>query len=107
MIFFRYQLPSVGWSCEFDESNPNQFYCGLANNSIMIYDTRNTKECLNKIVNKNLNQTPVHSLISCRLNNTSALLCSSLTQVYYYQSFLEAEYLCNIYKDQEKGNFRK
>ncbi|CAO3629776.1 unnamed protein product [Cunninghamella echinulata] len=102
-VLQTYQLPSPGWSCEFDESNPNQFYCGLANNSIMLYDIRNTKECLKNIVNKNLIRTPIHSMISFQLNNISTLLCSSLTQTYYYQSLQNDDYQCNVFDGGEKG----
>lgn len=61
MIFSRYTLERAGWSCSFDSYNPNLLYCGLANNTICIYDIRNTKTRVQYLQAKDT-RFSVHSL---------------------------------------------
>ncbi|KAI8077845.1 uncharacterized protein BX664DRAFT_318422 [Halteromyces radiatus] len=109
-ILLSHTLPMAGWSCEFDIKNSNQFYCGLANNTVLVFDIRNTKGCLMQLNDDNTNNTPLHTMISCQLegdHQTSSfpsLVCSNLTQTYQWQwqDNLQ-EPICNLFQAQEKG----
>ncbi|CEG80742.1 hypothetical protein RMATCC62417_15038 [Rhizopus microsporus] len=81
-----YSLDAPGWSCAFDEYDDNLLYCGLANNTLMVYDIRNTKSPLHKLKDSNLSAlAPIHSLNIGRLNDSrTTVLCSNLKQSYVW-----------------------
>ncbi|KAI7854455.1 WD40-repeat-containing domain protein [Circinella umbellata] len=48
-VIQTYSLEKPGWSCDFDETDSNLLYCGLLNNTVSIYDIRNTKNHLHQL----------------------------------------------------------
>ncbi|CAO3691343.1 unnamed protein product [Rhizopus microsporus] len=81
-----YSLDAPGWSCAFDEYDDNLLYCGLANNTLMVYDIRNTKSPLHKLKDSTLSAlAPIHSLNIGQLNDSrTTVLCSNLKQSYVW-----------------------
>ncbi|KAI9256549.1 hypothetical protein BDA99DRAFT_141390 [Phascolomyces articulosus] len=62
-IIQAYGLETPGWSCDFDEIDSNLLYCGLANNAVLVYDIRNTKNYLHRLRPPNTTGNfPIHSL---------------------------------------------
>ncbi|CAO3594575.1 unnamed protein product [Absidia cylindrospora] len=105
-----YTLPAAGWSCEFDSTNENQFYCGLSNNSVLVFDIRNTKNHLQQLYDDKTAAVPLHSMISCQLGNdhrsstSSTLICASLTQTYQWKWNQDGQDLfCDMFQAQETG----
>ncbi|EIE79779.1 hypothetical protein RO3G_04484 [Rhizopus delemar RA 99-880] len=79
-----YTLEFPGWSCAFDDHNTNLLYCGLGNNTLMVYDIRNTRSHLHKLKDSS-SQAPIHSLNVGQVNDShSAVLCSNLVQSYVW-----------------------
>lgn len=79
-------MDAPGWSCAFDEYDDNLLYCGLANNTLMVYDIRNTKSPLHKLKDSTLSAlAPIHSLNIGQLNDSrTTVLCSNLKQSYVW-----------------------
>ncbi|KAI8343894.1 hypothetical protein BC941DRAFT_407260 [Chlamydoabsidia padenii] len=103
-----YNLPLAGWSCEFNCVDTNQFYCGLSNNSILVFDIRNTKNHLHQLFDKKKTaNAPIHTMISCQLDGdyqTSTLICASLTHTYQWEWIQgEQEPTYDFFPNQEKG----
>ncbi|ORZ22559.1 hypothetical protein BCR42DRAFT_406480 [Absidia repens] len=105
-----YTLPAAGWSCEFDSTNENQFYCGLSDNSVLVFDIRNTKKYLQQLYDSKTAAVPLHSMISCQLGNDhgsstpSTLICASLTQTYQWKWTQGGQDpFCDIFQAQEAG----
>ncbi|KAG2222380.1 hypothetical protein INT45_006902 [Circinella minor] len=48
-VIQTYSLEKPGWSCDFDETDSNLLYCGLLNNTVSVYDIRNTKNHLHQL----------------------------------------------------------
>ncbi|CAO3682072.1 unnamed protein product [Rhizopus stolonifer] len=90
-----YTLGIAGWSCAFDENNSNLLYCGLANNTLMVYDIRNTKDHLHKLKDSSSQiSAPIHSLNVAKADNTHpSVLCSNLVNSYEWE-FGENEPRC-------------
>ncbi|KAI9492294.1 WD40-repeat-containing domain protein [Zychaea mexicana] len=86
-VIQAFSLEKAGWSCEFDETDSNLFYCGLANNTVLVYDIRNTKSHLHHLrPNTSSNNFPIHSLASTkRENGNRIILCSNNMGSYLWE----------------------
>ncbi|KAL1935379.1 hypothetical protein VTP01DRAFT_4519 [Rhizomucor pusillus] len=60
-IFQTYILERPGWSCSFDPRNPSLLHCGQANNTICIFDIRNTNTHVQCLQAKDT-RFPIHSM---------------------------------------------
>lgn len=60
-MYYRYILERPGWSCSFDPRNPSLLHCGQANNTICIFDIRNTNTHVQCLQAKDT-RFPIHSM---------------------------------------------
>lgn len=64
-------------------------YCGLTNNAVLVFDIRNTKDHIYKLIEPTEKPlfSPIHSMhIVNSQNNTSTLVCSNLEHVYCWKT---------------------
>lgn len=80
-------MNSPGYCCSFDvdDSSP-LLYCGLANGSTVVYDTRQSKSPLYLLNDRQkTGGSPVHSIEMIRINNNPFILCANLTKFYAWE----------------------
>jgi E3 ubiquitin-protein ligase RFWD3 len=77
VLVHKYSLPVPGWSCCWNYDQPTYIYCGLANGSIMIFDTRRT-DCHVEELKRNDSLVPVTSLAYVPVCHASDLFCSGV-----------------------------
>ncbi|KAI9024483.1 hypothetical protein CLU79DRAFT_109218 [Phycomyces nitens] len=77
-VLQRYHLEAPGWSCNFDNHDPNILYCGLANGTIVVYDIRNPHQPL-YCLRLDTSIGPIHSLDIFSDENQYRILCSGLS----------------------------
>lgn len=93
ILFFliSYQLGAPGWSCAASEANPSIVYCGLTSNTVLVFDIRNTKEFVHKLIEPCVPKifSPIHSMEVVTKDTTSMLLCSNLSHTYGWNTSTE------------------
>ncbi|KAJ1967429.1 RING finger and WD repeat domain-containing protein 3, partial [Dimargaris xerosporica] len=57
-----YPLEAPGWSCCWHPTEPTHFMVGLANGTVLLFDTRVTTGPVAKLLGTPLSRTPIHSL---------------------------------------------
>ncbi|KAK4512491.1 uncharacterized protein ATC70_003192 [Mucor velutinosus] len=62
LVVQSYTLEAPSRACAFDDKNLNLLYCGLATGALMVYDVRNTRGYLSKLVDPERNN-PLLSVI--------------------------------------------
>ncbi|KAI9031543.1 hypothetical protein CLU79DRAFT_830819 [Phycomyces nitens] len=108
-ILQTYNLGYAGWSCDFDPVDPNILYCGLSNDTVMVYDVRNTKESLFSLRNAEITGgAQIHSLHASIIGGKSTLLCANSLKAYMWQSEstksnTEDDYVCNLLNIETDG----
>ncbi|KAL0074816.1 hypothetical protein F4703DRAFT_1891075 [Phycomyces blakesleeanus] len=101
-VLQTYNLDCAGWSCDFDSVDPNILYCGLSNDTVMVYDIRNTKESLFRLRNSEITGgAQIHSLHTCVIEGRSTILCANSLKAYMWQSEstesnTEDDYICSL-----------
>lgn len=91
-IWVSYELGVPGWSCATDNTNPSIVYCGLTNNTVLIFDIRNTKEFVRKLIEPCVPGifSPIHSMdVFTNDSASSMLICSNLTHNYGWSTSKE------------------
>ena len=83
-VLLKYPTEKAGWSCAFDESDPNILYCGLANNTVLIFDNRNTNTHLQQLHPDGPNAA-IHSLAVTKTEAGRMLLCSNTLGSYAWE----------------------
>ncbi|KAI8146331.1 hypothetical protein BJV82DRAFT_413421 [Fennellomyces sp. T-0311] len=83
-VLVTYPIERAGWSCAFDEADPTMFYCGLANNTVLVYDNRNTKTHLHQL-HPNGPNAPIHSLAVMKTATGRMVLCSNTLGSYAWE----------------------
>ncbi|KAJ2963970.1 hypothetical protein NQZ79_g1048 [Umbelopsis isabellina] len=81
-IVQSYNLGTAGWCCSWDQSDGNQLYCGLMDDSVMMFDVRNTRDYVYHLKDHaKTNRKPIHSLIHIG-GPTNSVLCANLDRLY-------------------------
>ncbi|ORZ14244.1 hypothetical protein BCR42DRAFT_64354 [Absidia repens] len=80
----RIPLESPGWSCSFGSGTTSSLlYCGLANDTTMVYDLRNTATPLHRLQNRQkTGGSPISSIIPMSINEKPIILCGNLNNIY-------------------------
>ncbi|ORY96619.1 hypothetical protein BCR43DRAFT_524676 [Syncephalastrum racemosum] len=80
-----YPLGNQGWSCAFDNRNNNLVYCGLANDTLNVFDARFTKNVLARL--KGPSDCPLHSIavVSHPHDGQKYILCSNRARSYLWE----------------------
>ncbi|KAI7868118.1 hypothetical protein BDF14DRAFT_1796533 [Spinellus fusiger] len=73
-----YALESPGWSCAFDDKDPNTIYCGLFNGFTLVYDIRKASHPVYRMKRKE-NPGPIYSLSSASNDQGAVIFCGSTT----------------------------
>ncbi|KAI7871329.1 hypothetical protein BDF14DRAFT_1221843 [Spinellus fusiger] len=85
-ILQTYTLGYAGWSCEFDPLQSNTLYCGLANDTVLVYDTRNTKKAVAILSQpRTTGGAQIHSLHAGVFGGKMTLLCANAKRAYAWQ----------------------
>lgn len=89
-VVLTYKLDAPGWSCASNHSDPNLVYCGVTNNKLLVFDIRNTKGCVQTLMEPgpNRNMSPIH----CVESFDNKILCSNLSHSYYWYQNNPGEY---------------
>ncbi|KAG2230875.1 hypothetical protein INT48_003038 [Thamnidium elegans] len=89
-----YKLEAPGWSCTIDAENPNTMYCGLTNNTVLVFDIRNTKNYIHKLVEpcEPKIYSPIHSMDVAHKDGTSIVICSNLEHIYGWSTVNNEDY---------------
>ncbi|CAO3588279.1 unnamed protein product [Absidia cylindrospora] len=100
----RIPLESPGWSCSFGSgATSSLLYCGLANDTAMVYDLRNTATPLHRLQNRQkTGGSPISSIIPLSINEKPMILCGNLNNIYAWNfdpstSTVENEPQCHIF----------
>ncbi|KAI8086030.1 uncharacterized protein BX664DRAFT_359595 [Halteromyces radiatus] len=83
-----FPLSSTGWSCSFHLDDPSSHfvYCGLANDTTLIYDRRQPQTPLHRLQNRSLTGgSPIYSIIPSNIAGTPLILCGNLNKVYAWK----------------------
>ncbi|KAG2205032.1 hypothetical protein INT47_002656 [Mucor saturninus] len=90
-VVLSYQLGAPGWSCASSEANPSIVYCGLTSNTVLVFDIRNTKEFVHKLIEPCVPKifSPIHSIMEVMTEDVPLLLCSNLSHTYGWNTSTE------------------
>jgi len=80
-----YDLAAPGWCCSWDDSDENHLYCGLVDDSVMVFDVRNTREHIYHLKHHALTKKkPIHSIVHVG-GPKNTILCANLDCLYKWE----------------------
>ncbi|CAO3638798.1 unnamed protein product [Mucor fragilis] len=101
IVVQSYALEAPSKTCTFDDRTPNLLYCGLATGALMVYDVRNTRGYMSKLVDTERN-SPLLSVIP----NGNSIICTDEFASYTWDLSESQQYttqpLCFQQRVQEK-----
>ena len=87
-----YPLEANGWSCCFDLIDRNMVYAGLANETICIFDVRNTAGPIRIIPPDSSRALPIHSLsVTAREEGGRMFSCSTIQSPFVIETLPDGE----------------
>lgn len=100
-----YPLGNQGWSCAFDNRDNNLVYCGLANDTLNVYDARFTKNVLAQL--KGPADGPLHSIavVTHPRDGQKYILCSNRTKSYFWEWHGPEDSVLKTMPDQGDGKY--
>ncbi|KAI9284563.1 hypothetical protein BC943DRAFT_361256 [Umbelopsis sp. AD052] len=97
-----YNLTAPGWCCSWDEVDENRLYCGLMDDSIMVFDVRNTREHMYHLKNHELTKKkPIHSIVHMA-GPKNSILCANLDCLYQWDLSGDAP-VCSVIEVDSQG----
>jgi hypothetical protein len=77
-----YNLDAPGWCCGWDDSDENRLYCGLVDDTVMVFDVRNTRDHIYHLKDHALTKKkPIHSIVHLG-GPKNSILCANLDRLY-------------------------
>lgn len=77
-----YNLDAPGWCCGWDDSDENRLYCGLVDDTVMVFDVRNTRDHIYHLKDHALTKKkPIHSIVHLG-GPKNSILCANLDCLY-------------------------
>ncbi|KAI8576088.1 hypothetical protein K450DRAFT_258396 [Umbelopsis ramanniana AG] len=97
-----YNLTAPGWCCSWDEVDENRLYCGLIDDSVMVFDVRNTREHIYHLKNHELTKKkPIHSIVHMG-GPKNSILCANLDCLYQWDLSGDAP-VCSVIEVDSQG----
>ncbi|KAH8554934.1 hypothetical protein BGW37DRAFT_217150 [Umbelopsis sp. PMI_123] len=97
-----YNLTAPGWCCSWDDADENRLYCGLIDDSVMVFDVRNTREHIYHLKNHALTgKKPIHSIIHLG-GPKNSVLCANLDCLYKWDLHGDAP-VCSVIEMDSQG----
>ncbi|KAL0137875.1 hypothetical protein V8B55DRAFT_1532862 [Mucor lusitanicus] len=88
LVVQSYTLEAPSRTCALDDENPNLLYCGLTTGALMVYDVRNTRSYLSKLVDPERNG----SLLSV-IPHGNSILCTDQYASYTWELDESQQYI--------------
>lgn len=100
--FISYNLTAPGWCCSWDEVDENRLYCGLIDDSVMVFDVRNTRQHIYHLKNHELTKKkPIHSIVHMG-GSKNSILCANLDCLYKWDLNGDAP-VCSVIEMDSQG----
>ncbi|CAO3665572.1 unnamed protein product [Umbelopsis ramanniana] len=100
--FISYNLTAPGWCCSWDEVDENRLYCGLIDDSVMVFDVRNTRQHIYHLKNHELTKKkPIHSIVHMG-GSQNSILCANLDCLYKWDLNGDAP-VCSVIEMDSQG----
>ncbi|ORX50462.1 hypothetical protein DM01DRAFT_1094805 [Hesseltinella vesiculosa] len=99
-------LPSAGFCCAFD-TEPPLIFCGLANDTTMVFDQRYTNKPLFELHDRAKTKgSPIHSMVPLIVNGRRLLLNSNMNRIYGWQWSDQGQPICRVLQLDHLDDFR-